>query len=345
MRLFGSKTMLYLGLSFGVITHPMLAKTGRFLPKERSDLRAHFSAIICNNGQLPNVSSLWGAGIFDAQIDGEILTAKENRYISIDMIKKAAFVLAKRRGHWGVVFGLCPDSRGWVVTLPAPTPMIEKDGENLILDHQIAQKYCDKIAISFAAREHEHSRTIRLTKNLVQEPSLKINLSFLLDGTISISCTPKYPSWSGPLVWNLVPIHNGPDPRPPGYELFLSNKISETQQLLTWVNHIRQLEQLSSLSVSDYKVEEASRLLIDKNETIRHDRRQIDHVSHFLKSYHRTFIGENRVKGTTVEQLAWLLWTSPEHRKLLLHPQAVYLSISTRKIKNEILALLVFAKS
>jgi hypothetical protein len=55
-------------------------------------------------------------------------------------------------------------------------------------------------------------------------------------------------------------------------------------------------------------------------------------------------LGENRVKATTNEQMAWLLWFSPTHRQLLLHKKATALGFDVARLQHEKLLVLVLAK-
>ena len=140
-----------------------------------------------------------------------------------------------------------------------------------------------------------------------------------LDGTGSVTCWPLDKEL-GPELWYLFPVGLGPLPTVP-------SENSLALGLTTWVQDIRNRHKLSRLEPIELHAETVAKI---STGGLAHRRPVLKALKRDLEKRGLNLTGEDRVKGATLAEKAWLLWNSPRHRDLLLAPNARYLSVIDR---------------
>lgn len=309
----------------------------------RQDLAPFMTKLVCDEKETPDTKKAWEAGIYDAQVAAQSLKPKSGQTIKKEDIKKAASVLASRNNHYGLSQGQCPNGSFWVVTSPAPKPLTSPKDDTITIAAPDYRDYCDNVRVDFAAADKGQPRTILRQKSVAAntEEALQINTKLLPSGVISITCQPRYPAWQGPVLWYLVPVKEGASSQiPESQALQHESPITALQQ---WVNAVRKSEGLNTLADTHPRMQWLSEQLL-KNSTIRHNRKLLEQAQKALKKNNARLVGENRVKAENLSQMAWLLWHSPQHRRLILSKEATHFSVASQQMKQEQLAVLVFGK-
>ena len=306
----------------------------------RNDLYDALSTLVCSKESSPTMQDLWNIGIFDAGL--KVYQLKPALAPNTqDRLNRLGRELAQNNNHRGFLWGQCSAQRHFIATTPSPQNFTVKKGR-FNLNTDTIRHHCHRMRIDYAHAFLTKPRKILSmeTKKLPKQISLDLNL--LDRGTLGITCKPKVPQWQGTELWALFPVGLGPLEKPIQFDFLKTDQ--SIQHLSRWVNHVRTAMNLKRLSKGSIKVEELAKPLIQKNQTIMHNRRQLKQISKKFKKINGRFLGENRVKSRDTAEMAWLLWNSPRHRSLLLSKKATHLTTLARKIKDEDLAVLVFAK-
>ncbi|SMF45934.1 hypothetical protein SAMN06296036_1148 [Pseudobacteriovorax antillogorgiicola] len=292
----------------------------------------------CPKQQIPDRQAIWQADLFDTSLEIQSVSPKTNVSVSIKQLSQAAQKIATRSGHKGYAFGICPNRVAWVITTPAPQPLMETIDHSVQIKLTPLTEACRAVRIDFAATYGGDTRALyRWPQHEAISPTLTIEPKFLPPGTLSVTCKPKN-KYRGPELWALYPVHNMKPVLP------ARNLIQESpSSLKAWVNEIRIREGLPPLSDQLDALQETGERLSQKM-TVSHDRRLIKREKTFLKKNQIKFLGENRVQARSTNDMAWLLWNSPRHRSLLMSPRATHFSLATQTTPQKSLAVLVFAK-
>lgn len=308
----------------------------------RADLSTFMTKLVCDDQETLDTRKAWEAGIYDAQVAVQSLRPKVGQTVKKEDVKKAAQVLASRNNHYGLSQGQCPNQSFWVITSPAPKPLVPPKDDTITIAAQDYRDYCDNIRVDFAAADKGRPRTILTQKSVSSTTeALQVNTKLLPSGVVSITCQPRYPAWQGPVLWYLVPVKEGAAADIPESEaLEHESPIVALQQ---WVNAVRKKEGLPPLTDNHPRMQWLSEQLL-KNSTIRHNRKLLEQAKEALKKNNARLVGENRVKAQTIQQMVWLLWHSPRHRQLILSKEATHFSVASQRVKQEQLAILVFGK-
>lgn len=314
-------------------------------PIDRADLTSLGAKTCTSKPSLSlNLKELWKAGYYDAQIEINLLTPKKKITFPNLELHKLAKLSANKHHHFGFKVGKCYKSNKiWLITTPSPSPYLKVDKESIQLDFEKIAPYCQKVRIDYAEDEIEKPRKLFSEKNVIDQKNIKVALKYLNPGVVSVTCTPKLPKWLGPQLWFLFPVKGGPSQYVPFSEILDEKQKNQQDPLVAWINKLRQTKKLPTLNYDQASLKEIATKAL-KNKYIKHDRRSLRKINAFLKRNKGRLIGENRVKGDSHQKMAWLLWNSPRHRSLLLNSKATHLTIIRDSLKNEKIAILVFAK-
>jgi len=304
---------------------PLLAVVG---PKIRMDLKPKFNNIVCNSHIPTHPLDLWKLGIYEAQISGKIFKPFQNKGLQEDFIQVQARNYAGKNNHHSFAWGSCKNNSSWIASFPAGGRMKTSHRTKYAIAKDTLDSNCKKYQADYIAALGGKKVPLKFTQN--DENELVIDASKLADGVVSVSCLPKTPEWQGYTTWFLAPIKNGPPAKAPFIDssyVFNKTKIN----FIKWINQIRIQEKLQPLKTNDLNLEKATRSLAFSEEIV-HDRRSKEMVENLLEKSNLKIVGENRVKGRSYIELAWLLWNSPRHRDLLLSAKATHLGIHIKEV-------------
>lgn len=297
---------------------------------ERNDVQQTLQQRAC----APAVKPLprWQDNLYDAGLILQTLHASHP--LQLATIAALARKLAKTHHHHGYSYGLCPQqpALAWISSLPAPAPLQAlPTGWRIPL--ALYQQHCKKLTLDFAPL---HGKVAQLSlQPLLLRPQQ--------EGVLSLTCYPVKSKKLGPQLWFLLPTDPklGVTPTP-----FVSSLAANTAAALPqWINRLRQEAKLTALQLqSTGPLQEAANLLT-RHFSLEHNRRLLRQVGSALRAQQWLPLGENRVIARSVEELAWLLWFSPRHRSLILHPAATHLALSTRTEAESLLLVLVLASA
>ena len=304
----------------------------------RADVTRMFGGIACADAQDDRPMAAWKAGLFDAQLDGRRADLGAGRAPTLDELSRKGHALARVRRYLGYAAGLCKDGSGWALALPAPAPLVI-DAKGKISIPKVIASLCESFRVDFAPAGGGAPR--ELGSILSVEPK------GLGDGVLGVTCQPPRPRFQGPVLWYLAPIGRGPENAVPAAAALAAAAgqdpaAGQAARLMSWVNAIRRAETLRPLAFKKEINEEASVLAIDP--TLMHDRAMLKKVGASLEDVNVRLVGEDRVKGQSVDAMAWLLWNSPRHRDLLLNKTATSAGIAMRTQGGQTLAILVFGE-
>lgn len=174
--------------------------------------------------------------------------------------------------------------------------------------------------------------SIVLGKNFVGEvPKTK--------GYVSVSCVHSDKQNSGPREWALIPLHGA---KSSAGELFAINGSTDEDALFVWINDQRKILNLSPLELNDELANAAKISLGDM--AIRHNRKGLQDLRQSLGNKNIDPLGEDRVSGVSINELAGLLWMSPSHRDLLIDPSAEVVGCSVKKTDRGYFAVVMTGK-
>jgi hypothetical protein len=302
-------------------------------PVERQDVDRSMTAIYCADKQ-PDPYDNWALGIFDAQLDGRFL---ESSRIPSDKLREAveqkAKSIARLNFPGGYAFGVCPGGlKAWALSMPAATPLRLMEGSKsfMVPIHHLAKR-CTSWTVDYVKAIGGPPRQL--------QPNSKglLDIRGLERGGISLTCQPRYPTWAGPVLWYLMPVGGLPDQIPPMGEELSTGHLGTS--LASWIQKIRAKEGLRPLIFSEVVSKYADLLAVSG--TLQHNKSQQAFVERLMKESRILAIGEDRVQGSSAKIMAWLLWNSPRHRRLLLDPQATLFGIGSTAAHEDTLAVVM----
>jgi uncharacterized protein YkwD len=307
---------------------PMLfLQTAAFCAELRNDLKDKLSSLLCSDAATPDkaefrpsAKDIWSKNIYDAQVNVQVLNTNKE-----ELLEQKARELAKRLRNKGVSWGGCKDNTGWIASMPSPKNVLSEDG---VLEQKVLSENCAKFSVEYVKADGGKSRNIKIKKS--SSDLLKLNLSFLESGTLSVTCTTN--NNRGPSLWFLYPIKKGALETVPLSEEIKANEIDG------WINKIREREGLKPLSWDKSRLSDIAKALGQRVE-----------VSHDVKMLRRLtenigFLGENRAKDSSLENIAWLFWNSPRHRELLLEKGAKKMGLYLRETQDYKFMVLILSR-
>lgn len=299
------------------------------------DLKTKIPALICSPNHNISTESAFAAQIYSAHLSGRIFRSKTK--ISDSELKNSAIAHAKRLKHYGVSFGQCTDGSYWIVSTPAPVSAVISNN-TIQIPYELMQNYCKDIFIDYGKWKGEISQSL-------DKKTQKLDITSFEPGIVAITCLPKFPRWLGPVAWYYIPVGHIKSFELPYAEL-IENNIQQNWQdvILLWINQIRRKENLPALLQGDKFLSEVAEILAEHGQ-IWHDRNLLKILAEQASSHRVKLIGENRVLGQSLKEMALLFWLSPRHRNLLLNKDALYLASSIKNTGEKKLMVLVLASS
>ncbi len=324
--------VLILMFAFGA---PLLAQS------LRTDLQQSLQSLFCQNQQrIPDTRELWRLGVFETQLDAAWIRSGDDQHeLVTDDVAQIAREQALAKSHGGFAFGLCNAQEAWILSTPASAAVTSWTKEGLKIHVQNFRAQCPTLSVHYARATHGLPKLIVKTSSK-QDESLMLHPELLEAGTIGLTCHPAGKATRGPELWSLIPIKQPPVEQVPG---FIANPSEDLQNLILWVQKIRNLQGLKPLQTSHPLLKTFANQLAQST-SIRHPRALLLEQKKILARKKIVVLGENRVKATSTEQMAWLLWFSPTHRQLLLNKDATALGFDVARLQHEKLLVLVLAK-
>lgn len=272
-------------------------------------------------------------GLYDAQVDVIVLRTKDSQTkIPGSFVRQKAAELATTSQQLGYSFGVCDNGQGWVMTFPSPEP-VTLDSRILTVSKKAAQNCLPKsLKVLFAAEQKGRSFLVPLDGELTAKlPDSK--------GYASVVCSPVQFAASGPREWALISLGgakvNAADLLPP-------QGLASQEALTQWINQKRLAANLTNLS-SNGELTAAATGLAARN-LIHHDLNALSKIRAALDKKGLEVFGENRVQGTSLAELAGLLWMSPSHRDLLLHPNAETMGFFVKETEAGFFAVMLVGR-
>lgn len=292
----------------------LLVPSLSFGVKFREDL-LFFDQHLCNvNGPFDSRQAM-ALGLKDAQTTGFFLKGK-----NINALKASEIFKAKvPEGYFGGSFAVCKKNnknKAWFLYTRSPVPFANKSF------YFELNKFCRKVKTDAILWQEGRSFPIVETIN-----SLKNNEQ---GSMVSVSCLPKSKKF-GYQTWILFPTDKKLLNEKTPY--FIKGNIKKQHLVQGWVQQIRKKEGLKPFRfISNLKISGSSIFSID------HNLIYLKNLRKNLKGKNLTLVGEDLVQGKTVEEIVWLLWSSPRHRDLLLDSKANSASLIIGKINKDIFA-------
>lgn len=272
-------------------------------------------------------------GLYDAQVDVIVLKPKDSRSkIQASLVKQRAVELATASQQLGYSYGVCDNGQGWVMTFPSPEP-ITLDSRILNVSTKAAQNCLPKsLKVLFAAEQKGRSFLVPLDGDLTAKlPDSK--------GYASVVCSAAQFAASGPREWALISLGgakvNAADLLPP-------QGLANQEALIQWINQKRLTASLPSLNV-DSELTAASTGLATRT-LIHHDLSALSKIRAALEKKGLEVFGENRVQGKSLAEVAGLLWMSPSHRDLLLHPTAETMGFAIKETDTGVFVVMLVGR-
>jgi hypothetical protein len=306
-------------------------------PVPRSDLMSKLGETLCRSAEAPIPAKLWNLGIFDAQMEAAWITSSET--LELDDLKVAAAREARNNRHLGYAFGLCSERRGWILSTAAPVPLLTETDHLLQVNIPALLGRCKSFDLDHAAAAMGVPKSI-IRKRSVQTQGVQINTAFLEAGTLAVTCHPPDAKKDGPVLWALAPVGSWDREAIP---FFHPIKHQSPEGLLQWLQEIRAKHSMAALNLEQPILQRFASQLIEET-SLRHPRPLLQKQLRTLGAQQAQLLGENRVKASRLIDMAWLLWFSPQHRRLLLNPDANALGTQMSTLEHEKLLVLVLAK-
>ena len=304
---------------------------GAVTAEHRVDVKDHLQNLMCDKSPQLDAKKTIALGIYDAQIDVRLIETVAGTALTEKMLLKKAKALAAMKRYLGYTQGVCPDQRkGWVAALPAPGPLL-RTSNGFEIKSDAINKSCKTHRIDFAATKGGISSRL--------PDSRKIQTTKLGEGIVEITCQPAFPRWQGPIVWYLAPTSEKALADKPK----LANSDDRAAALSLWIASIRSKEGLKPTISNDGLKRAAELLTIDSSVT--HNRANTDSMRAKINaSESLRVLGEVRVRGQSVDDLAWMLWHSPRHRDLLLQAETTSYGLAIKEVGTELLAVILGAE-
>ncbi len=271
--------------------------------------------------------------LYDAQVDVIVLRPKDSQTkIQGSLVKQRAVELATASQQLGYSYGVCDNGQGWVLTFPAPEP-VTLNSRTLTVSKKAAQNCIPKsLKVLFASEQKGRSFLVPLNQDLAaQLPDSK--------GYASVVCSPAQFVTSGPREWALISLGgakvNAADLLPP-------QGLSNQEALIQWINQKRLAANLPNLTI-DRELTAASTGLTARK-LIHHDLKALSKIRSGLDKMGLDVFGENRVQGKSLAEIAGLLWMSPSHRDLLLHPNAETMGLAVKETDAGFFAVMLVGR-
>ena len=303
----------------------------------RPDLQSALATRLCQSQSPLEARELWQLGVFDAQMQAAWIDADEP--IALADLLEAAQQQAAKSLHQGYAFGLCDSRRAWIVTSPAPAAILRREADSIVAATSLLQGSCTHYDLDTAEAAKGMPRSLQ-KKSLPTTDNVVINANFLKAGTVAVTCHPPGPATRGPELWALMPVGRWDYTKVPDFD---AGQYQGSAGLKRWIEQLRASHSLKPLHLNKPIMKRYARELLQAT-SIRHPRALLLTQAAELKKKKGKFLGENRVKASSSSEMAWLLWHSPQHRRLLLNKEANALGLELSRLDLDELAVLVLAR-
>lgn len=272
-------------------------------------------------------------GLYDAQVNAVVLLPTDKTAkIPASVIKEKALTLANSGQQLGYSYGVCDNGTAWALTFPAPVP-VTLDGPILRLT-KTATSQCaqNRLKILFSPEQRGRSFLVPLEGGLTARlPTSK--------GYASVICTPNKYMGSGPREWALIPL-GGAKVNPA--DLLPLQGLASKEAFIDWINEKRRAENLAAFTIDAELSAGAAGLAV--RQTLHHDMDALGQVRSNLLRKGFDLVGENRVEGKSLAEIAGLLWMSPAHRDLILSPTAEHMGLSFETINGKSFVVMIVGR-
>lgn len=301
----------------------------------RSELKA-LQELVCAGDTSPSPQDVWKLGLHDAQINA----MRSNYAVGEQSLVNQTRIELQKRRHHGYAYGQCPDgNHSWIITTPATGDLIDFASDGLHVNLPLMAKACASVDIDFAAEDGGMPRNL-LRRGKAGEIAALINPHFLHPGTLSVTCHPKDKKKSGPELWALAAVRgaNGSDGDLPD-----PSTAFEMKDFYSWLQKRRSDQGLANLKINPPELQALAEELSKEN-SLKHPRALLNERGRDLKKKKISLLGENRAAAANLSEMAWLLWNSPQHRRLILNPKANSLGLAVKGNGREKLLVMVVGK-
>lgn len=318
-------------LTFDMLTYFFLCTPASGIAKAFIPIQTVIHSQVCKKKQPVTGQNLWENHIYNSQVSVLILKSKSGDSIRKEELKAEAKAYGKRLHHEGTLWGMCNASTGWVASMPIATPL--KFSDPLILPKSALTKHCKNYAVEFGPAVSGFP--LKIGRNLQSIP-----LSNFPDGYIGIYCYPKVKG-IGPQMVYLIPTNQSMSfSATSRVDQYKPNQIKHAFH--RWLNETRASNGLTNLESNDFLNQAAAFLAQRKNLT--HERSKLSSAAKILNKKGFFLVGENRIQGSSINEIFKLLWTSPSHRRLLLSNSEFY-GISIQATRKNIFVVFLAARS
>jgi hypothetical protein len=286
---------------------------------------------LCSDDESPSAHELWKLGLFDTQVNA----MRSQRPVDTNNLVAQVRTQLQKNKHHGYSYGQCPDGQhAWLITTPAPVAIVETIAGDVTVALPTMQGLCASVDIDFAADDGGMPRKILRRVKPGAQKAL-INPHFLRPGTLSVTCQPLDPKKDGPQLWALTAIQNGSLP--------IHSKSFDIKDFYSWLQNRRSEQGLGMLAINQPELQKLAEEL-SATDSLKHPRALLTERGKDLKKKKINLLGENRAAAGSLSEMAWLLWNSPQHRRLLLNPKANSMGLSVRGTGREKLLVMVVGK-
>jgi hypothetical protein len=293
------------------------------------DVEERLSNLICQFPPKTNLTTLWQEGIVLAQIRVQTFVSRSGEKLEERFLDARAKLFAKSHRVSGYAIGWCGSDRAWVAAFPAIS-------QPTLHQNQIAglekQSQCAELSAHGAEFARGPSFELTIENGRVTWPQT-------LHGVVSVVCVPKSPSWIGPQQLYMIPAGEASTLFVPAQRVLGIPVRDPSFALRLWINTVRDMEDVTPLRAEDQLDQVAT--ILASGSSINHDRLELNHYAEVLSRRNLRLLGEDRVRGSSLTELATLLWISPRHRDLLLNPHAELLGVHLEKQANQWFAVII----
>jgi hypothetical protein len=281
-------------------------------------------------------SDLWKIGEFHSQISGRFFESTESKskkvlkQSSLDRsaIFKRARIIAEAATAKSYSVGFCPDGRAWMVQFRTQQSIELQPG--MIRMH--GEDHCEGTLTSTFVEE----------TGLLSQKLKRLGPSFVVPkdkkGYVSIECSYLESVDRGSEEWFLFPINGAMGGLPEN----LRFDLRKHKDIFGWLQSVRRSLGLLVPTLDERLSESARQLAVGFD--IRHNKSQLKKVHQDLLKENVLLIGENRVRGESLQELAELLWMSPRHRDLLLDAELNKMGLSVQQDGKGYFAVMLGSK-
>ncbi len=299
-------------------------------PMSERQIPLSLSAILC--ARQATAADFFTNGVFDAQVQVVRLTPTAGQKLTRDQARERAKKLATQHEQGSYAYNTCADGGAWALALPV-ADAVTVENQNLKLP-QALNLTCVAGTLKTLFVPEAKGRALALPRsanNVAALPNQR--------GYASVSCVFKQNQNAGPREIALIPVQGASID---AADVGKKSLASVDKNLEAWVNEKRRLENLPALTANK-DLNEAAKSLIGKK-LITHNAQALSTARTLLTNKGVEPLGEDRVRGRDINELAGLLWMSPAHRNLILDPSADIMGLAVEQDDGGLFAVFIAGK-